>query len=51
VDGDRTFVEWWLDFDCAPHERERWNAFLVGAIAPWTASLSRHLPASEGQDP
>src|SRR5262245_13356131 len=48
LDGDRTFVEWWLDYDGAGHERERWNAFLACAIAEWVASLARHLPASDG---
>ena len=29
TDGDRTFAEWWAEFDCAP-ERERELAQLVG---------------------
>ena len=44
IEEDRTFLEWWLDFDCAPDERARWSAFLSGAIAQWAASLRAHLP-------
>jgi Polyketide cyclase / dehydrase and lipid transport len=43
VDGDRSFVEWWVDFDCAPDERERWERFLVHAIAQWLGSLKAHV--------
>ena len=41
VDGDRALVEWWLNFDCNPDERDRWTSFLIGAISQWVASLER----------
>jgi hypothetical protein len=33
VDGDRSFVEWWVSFEGADGERKRWQRFLVHAIA------------------
>jgi hypothetical protein len=43
VDGDRTFIEWFVDFDCAPQERARWNDKLMGLIPEWVASVGRTL--------
>jgi hypothetical protein len=43
VDGDRSFVEWWLTFDCAPDECDRWKEFLAKAISQWVGSLRTHL--------
>ena len=46
VDGDRSFVEWWVSFEGGSGERERWERFLTGAISQWLSSLRAHLPAS-----
>jgi hypothetical protein len=47
VEGDRAFVEWWVAYECKPEERERWNAFLEGAIAQWVGSLERTACAKQ----
>lgn len=43
VDGDQTFIEWFVDFDCAPEDRARWNDKLMDLIPEWVASLGRTL--------
>jgi hypothetical protein len=43
VDGDRTFVEWFVDFECALRDRARWNDKLMDLIPEWVASLGRAL--------
>jgi hypothetical protein len=43
VDGDRTFIEWFVDFDGAAEDRARWNDKLMGLIPEWVASLGRAL--------
>ncbi len=43
VDGDRSFVEWWATFDCAPEQHEERVAFFRDAFAGWLGSLRRHL--------
>ena len=43
VDGDRSFVEWWVIFDCANEEREHWTAFFARSFAGWLESLRRRL--------
>jgi hypothetical protein len=43
IDGNRSFIEWWLTFDCGPDECERWKAFLLKAIPQWIGSLKSHL--------
>jgi hypothetical protein len=43
VDGDRTFIEWFVDFDCVPGDRARWNDKLMDLIPEWVASLGRAL--------
>lgn len=43
VDGDRTFVEWFVDFEAEAEDRERWCALLGGLIPPWVDSLRRTL--------
>jgi hypothetical protein len=51
VDGNRTFVEWWLIFDSIADERESWNAFLVGAISQWVGSVARAASAKGAKAP
>jgi hypothetical protein len=41
IEGDRAFVEWSVAYECGREERAQWDAFLVGAIGQWTASLER----------
>jgi Polyketide cyclase / dehydrase and lipid transport len=39
IDGDRSFVEWWADFDCEPARRDELTATLRGWFAKWLESL------------
>jgi hypothetical protein len=41
VDGDRTFIEWLVDFDCRPSDRAPWNDMLMELIPEWVGSLGR----------
>jgi Polyketide cyclase / dehydrase and lipid transport len=43
VDGDRSFVEWWADFDCDPARRDELTGTLRGWFAEWLESLRRTL--------
>jgi hypothetical protein len=45
VEGEKSFVEWWVDFEAGAGDRQRWHAFLVGAIGQWVASLRKHVAA------
>lgn len=39
VDGDRSFVEWWANFDCEPARRDELTATLRSWFAGWLESL------------
>ena len=41
IDGDRTFGEWWANFDCEPVRRNELTATLCGWFAQWLESLRR----------
>jgi hypothetical protein len=43
VDGDRTFVEWFVDFEGQSTEIAQWTDLLLKLIAQWVESLSRTL--------
>jgi len=43
TDGDRTFVEWFVEFDSAPDDVGRWSGLLDTLIPAWVASLDRSL--------
>ena len=43
VDGDRSFVEWWADFDCDPGRREEVTGTLRSWFAIWLESRRRAL--------
>ena len=43
VEGNRSFLEWWMSYDAAPRERETWQRFLVDAISQWSRSLKKRL--------
>ncbi len=43
IDGDRAFVEWFIDFDCATGDVEAWKAVLASMIPLWVGSLGRTL--------
>lgn len=43
VDGDRSFVEWWADFDCKPVRRDELTGTLRGWFAQWLESLRGEL--------
>lgn len=42
VDDDRTFIEWFVDFDCPMSDVEPWSAELSKLIPQWIGSL-RHV--------
>lgn len=48
VDGDRSFVEWWANFDCEPSLRDELTGTLRGWFAQWLESLRGTL---EGRVP
>jgi len=43
VDGDRTFVEWFLTFEAPMDEAAQWTELLVELIAQWVDSLRHAL--------
>jgi hypothetical protein len=43
VDGNRTFIEWFVEFDSPPDEVPQWNGLLLELIAQWVGSLRRTL--------
>jgi hypothetical protein len=43
IDGDRTFVEWFVEFDGNPDESEQWTGLLLELIPQWVDSLRRTL--------
>lgn len=43
IDGDRTFIEWFVDFDCPPDDVAPWTDLLMTLIPQWVASLDRAL--------
>ncbi len=43
VDGDRTFFEWYVEFNCQPEDVQQWNDLLMDLIPQWVDSLRRAL--------
>ena len=43
VDGDRTFVEWFVEFDAKPGESTQWTELLLELIPQWVDFLRRTL--------
>jgi Polyketide cyclase / dehydrase and lipid transport len=43
VDGDRSFVEWWVTFDCDTEQYDHWTGFFAKSFAGWLESLRRYL--------
>ena len=43
VDGDRTFIEWFVEFDAKPGESAQWTETLLELIPQWVDSLRRTL--------
>jgi hypothetical protein len=43
VDGNRAFVEWFVEFDGPSNEAARWNGLLLKLIPQWVDSLHRTL--------
>jgi len=50
VDGDRSLVEWWATFDCAPNRRDEQKASLEAAFATWLGSLRRSAGGSRSPE-
>jgi hypothetical protein len=43
IDGDRSFVEWWVTFDCDAEQYDRWTGFFAKSFAGWLGSSRNHL--------
>jgi hypothetical protein len=43
VEGNRTFIEWFVKLDTAPRDEDRWQALFQSWIPDWTHSLERAL--------
>lgn len=43
VNGDRTFVEWFVEFESAPNQAGQWTDLLSELIVQWVDSLQRTL--------
>ncbi len=44
TDGDRSFVEWWTTFDCAPGDIPSWiDTFANGVFGGGLTNLKKHL--------
>jgi hypothetical protein len=41
IDGDRTLIEWFVDFNCQPVDLPQWNDLLMALIPQWVESLRR----------
>lgn len=48
VDGDRTFVEWWVVFDCPEQEYAHWTTQFAKLFAGWLTSLREVVAAPAG---
>jgi len=45
TEGDRTFAEWSVEFDCVPEDAAPWHDLLMQLIPQWMASLGRAAEA------
>ena len=45
VDGDRAFVEWFVDYECPAADASRWQEMLMDLIPQWVDSLRRVVAA------
>ncbi|BBF65512.1 SRPBCC family protein [Acidithiobacillus sp. 'AMD consortium'] len=43
VDGNRTFIEWFVELDCTPEDATQWNELFTNLIPKWVNSLKRAL--------
>lgn len=43
VDGDRTFIEWFVEFEAEPSVSARWTDLLLELVPQWVDSLRRTL--------
>ena len=43
TDGNRTFVEWWANFDCLDSEHDKWSAHFMTSFRTWLEALRQHL--------
>ncbi len=41
VDGNRTFIEWYVTLNALPEEAEQWRSLLLSLIPMWTESLRK----------
>lgn len=41
VDGDKSFVEWWADYDCEPARHAEMTEFFRSSFGRWLESLRR----------
>jgi len=45
IDGDRTFAEWFVEFDCVQEDAAPWHELLMRLIPQWMGSLGRAAEA------
>ena len=45
IDGDRTFAEWFVEFDCVPEDAAPWHDLLMQLIPQWMGSFGRAAEA------
>jgi ketosteroid isomerase-like protein len=43
IDGGRTLIEWYVDFNCPPKDLRQWHDLLMDLIPQWVDSLRRAL--------
>jgi hypothetical protein len=52
IDGYRTFIEWFVEFESRPAEAKQWTGLLLDLISQWVDSLRRTLVGSvKAQEP
>jgi len=51
VDGDRTFVEWWADFDCDSGRRDELTGTLQSWFGKWLESLRQSMEVGSAKFP
>jgi hypothetical protein len=45
TESDRTFAEWWVEFEARPEDAAPWHALLMQLIRQWMGSLGRAAEA------
>ena len=51
IDGDRSFVEWWANFDCEATRRDELIEILRGWFEKWLQSLRESMGSPSAKFP